>query len=242
MTKRTTHKEEPSGTNSNVEIKILLVEDEQHLADSIARRLSEEGYMVDVARDGEEGQSLALSKRYQVILLDMLLPRKDGMQLLKEIRRHKVESMVLVVTAKGMVEDRVEGLRAGADDYLVKPFALSELIARVESLLRRRGVPHNTILRVADVELDTSTRAVRRANNVVHLTTKEYLLLEVLMRNKNRIVTRKEIAEQVWGWSFDPGTNLVDVYVNYLRNAIDKGYSKRLIHTVRGSGFVFKEE
>src|SRR5207249_665286 len=134
--------------------------------------------------------------------------------------------------------DRVDGLRAGADDYLSKPFAFAELVARVESLLRRHGVEQKTVLRVADLELDIETRHVRRASRSIHLTAKEFLLLELLMRNKNRIMTRRAIAEQVWGYSFDTGTNVVDVYVNYLRKAVDEGFPRRLIHTVRGVGFV----
>jgi len=223
-------------------IRLLVIEDEPHLADSIARRLTEEGYIVDIARDGEEGLALSLTKRYQAIVLDLLLPKKDGLQLLREIRHNKVRSMVLILTAKSTVENRVEGLRTGADDYMVKPFALVELVARVESLLRRQGVQQSTILRGADLELDTETRAVRRASKVIRLTTKEFLLLEVLLRNKNRVVTRQTIAEQVWGFAFDTGTNLVDVNINYLRKAIDRGFSKKLIHTVRGVGFIFRED
>ena len=223
-------------------INILVIEDERHLAESVARRLQEEGYAVDISFDGEEGSQLACSKKYHLVVLDLLLPRKDGLQVLRELRRNKVSSMVLVLTAKSTVEDRVEGLRTGADDYLSKPFAFAELIARVETLLRRQGVEKNTILRVADLELDIITRTVRRATRNIHLTAKEYLLLELLMRNKNRIMTRRAIAEQVWGYSFDTGTNVVDVYVNYLRKAIDEGFPKRLIHTVRGVGFILKEE
>ena len=227
---------------SDDSIKILVVEDEPHLADSIARRLTEEGYAVDIAHDGEEGATLALSNRYQIIVLDLLLPCKDGLQVLREIRRNKVDSMVLILTARSTVENRVEGLRAGADDYLVKPFALVELLARVESLLRRHGVRQSPVLTGADVEMDTVTRTVRRANKVIRLTTKEYLLLELLLRNKNRVVTRRTIAEQVWGYTFETGTNIVDVYINYVRKAIDEGFPKRLIQTVRGVGFVFKEQ
>jgi DNA-binding response OmpR family regulator len=150
--------------------------------------------------------------------------------------------MVLILTAKSTVEDRVEGLRTGADDYLAKPFAVMELIARVETLLRRQGLVQSSILQVADLELDTVTRTARRANKTIHLTTKEYLLLELLMRNKNRILTRRTIAEQVWGYTFDTGTNLVDVYINYLRKSVDNGFPKRLIFTVRGVGFVLKED
>lgn len=224
------------------EINILVIEDEPHLVESIARRLSEEGYIVDTARDGEEGYQLALSKRYHVIILDLLLPRKDGLRVLRDLRRNKVQSMVLILTARSTVEDRVEGLRTGADDYMAKPFAVMELIARVETLLRRQGLVQSSILQVADLELDTTTRIAHRASKTIHLTTKEYLLLELLMRNKNRILTRRTIAEQVWGYTFDTGTNLVDVYINYLRKSVDNGFPKRLIYTVRGVGFVLKEE
>ncbi len=223
-------------------IHILVVEDERHLADSVARRLQEEGYLVDIAHDGEEGFQLACSKKYHLVVLDLLLPKKDGLSVLKELRRNKVQSMILVLTAKSTIEDRVEGLRAGADDYLSKPFAFAELIARVESLLRRHGVEQSPVLHVADLELDIETRAVRRASKNIHLTQKEFLLLELLMRNKNRIMTRRTIAEQVWGYNFDTGTNVVDVYINYLRKAIDEGFPRRLIHTIRGVGFILKEE
>jgi DNA-binding response OmpR family regulator len=223
-------------------IHLLLVEDEAHLADSVARRLEEEGYGVDIAHDGEEGLRLASTKKYHLVILDLMLPKKDGLSVLRDLRRNKVQSMVLVLTAKSMIEDRVDGLRAGADDYLVKPFAFAELIARIETLLRRQGVEQSPVLRVADLELDVETRVVRRANKDVHLTAKEFLLLELLIRNKNRILTRRAIAEQVWGYNFDTGTNVVDVYINYLRKAIDEGFPRRLLHTVRGVGFVLKEE
>lgn len=223
------------------EILILVVESERHLADSIGRRLQEEGFSVDLAHDGEEGFQLARSKKYDLIVLDLLLPRKDGMQVLRELRRDMVRSMILILTAKNTVEDRVESLRAGADDFLSKPFAFAELIARIESLLRRHGTDPGPVLRVADLELDVETRAVRRASKHIHLTAKAFLLLEFLMRNKNRVLTRKSIAGQVWGYDFDTGTNIVDVYINYLRKAIDENFPKRLIHTVRGVGFVLKE-
>jgi DNA-binding response OmpR family regulator len=242
MPKHPKNVQEPLKSPANREINILIVEDELHLADSVARRMEEEGYSVDVANDGEEGFRLASTKKYHLIVLDLLLPKKDGIQVLREIRRNKVQSMVLILTAKSTVEERVDGLRLGADDYLTKPFAFAELLARVESLLRRQGVGSGPILRVADVELDVETRAVRRSTKNIQLTAKEYLLLEFLMRNKNRILTRREIAGQVWGYTFDTGTNVVDVYVNYLRKALDEGFPKRLIHTVRGVGFIFKEE
>jgi DNA-binding response OmpR family regulator len=242
MAKKSPHHDVVTPTVIGKEVHILVVEDEQHLADSVARRLEEEGYSVDIARDGEEGYHLAASKKYHLVVLDLLLPKKDGLQVLRDLRRHKVQSMILVLTAKSNIEDRVEGLRTGADDYLSKPFAFAELIARIESLLRRQGIEQTSVLSVADLELDIETRNVRRAGKNIHLTAKEFLLLELLMRNKNRILTRRTIAEQVWGYTFDTGTNIVDVYINYVRKAIDEGYSKRLIHTVRGVGFVLKEE
>ena len=223
------------------EIRVFIIEDERHLAESIARRLEEEGYSVDVANDGEDGFRLAISKKYHLIILDLLLPKKDGLQVLRELRRDKVNSMILVLTAKSTIDDRVEGLKSGADDYLSKPFAFAELTARIESLLRRQGIEQRSVLSIADLEMDVETRAVRRGGKNVHLTQKEFLLLELLMRNKNRIMTRRAIAEQVWGYSFETGTNVVDVYINYLRKAIDEGYPKRLIHTVRGRGYSLGE-
>ncbi len=224
------------------EIHILVVEDERHLADSIARRLEEEGYSVDVVNDGDDGFRLAVTKKYHLIILDLLLPKKDGLQVLRELRRDKVHSMILVLTAKSTIDDRVEGLKSGADDYLSKPFAFAELTARIESLLRRQGIEQRFLLSIADLEMDVETRAVRRAGKNIHLTQKEFLLLELLIRNKNRILTRRAIAEHVWGYTFDTGTNIVDVYINYVRKAIDEGFPKRLIQTVRGVGFVIREE
>ncbi|HUN65744.1 MAG TPA: response regulator transcription factor [Bacteroidota bacterium] len=221
--------------------RLLVAEDDRHLADAIARRLQEEGYLVDLVHDGKEAFDLALSKNYHLIILDLLLPEKDGLQVIRGLRKNRVDSMILVLTIKSTVEDRVEGFRSGADDYMLKPFAFAELIARVGALLRRCGAATGRILRVADLEIDPDTRVVRRARKEIHLTQKEYLLLELLVRNKNRTMTRREIAEQVWGYSFDTGTNIVDVYVNYLRKAIDEGFSGRLLHTVRGVGFVIRE-
>ncbi len=242
MTRKSPHSPKRPASSKETLANILVVEDEQHLADSVARRLRGEGYAVDVAHDGDEGFKMASSKKYHLVVLDILLPRRDGLQVLRDLRRNKVQSLILVLTAKSMVEDRVEGLKTGADDYLTKPFAFAELVARVETLLRRQGVTHSPILRVADLELDIDTRSVRRGSRSIQLTAKEFLLLEFLIRNKNRILTRRIIAEQVWGYNFDTGTNVVDVYVNYLRKAIDEGFPTRLIHTVRGAGYILKEE
>lgn len=221
-------------------VQILLVEDERHLAESISNRLNEEGYLVDVTHDGEEAVKLGISKKYQLVILDLLLPSKDGLQVLKELRENKVQSMIIILTAKSTIEDRVEGLKAGADDYLSKPFAVAELLARIESLLRRHGIGNAPVLKVADIELNIETRVVRRASHEIQLTAKEFRLLELLIRNKNRVLTRREIAEQIWGYTFDTGTNVVDVYITYLRKAIDEGFETRLIQTVRGVGFLIK--
>jgi DNA-binding response OmpR family regulator len=231
-----------AGSSAAQKTHLLIVEDERHLADSVARRLEEEGYVVDIANDGEAGFQLASSGKYALIILDLLLPRKDGLEVLRELKRREVKSMILILTARGTVENRVEGLQLGADDYLPKPFAFAELSARIESLLRRHGLGPGPVLEVADLQLDLETRTVRRGDKTIHLTAKEFSLLEILLRNKNRILTRRTIAEQVWGYTFDTGTNVVDVYVNYLRKAIDEGFPKRLIHTVRGVGFILKEE
>ncbi len=242
MSRRNT-REEPGKTASPVnQAHLLVIEDEPHLADSIKRRLVEEGYSVEVARDGESGYQLAGTNKYHLIVLDLLLPRKDGLQIIKDLRRSKIQSLILALTAKSTVEDRVEGLRAGADDYLTKPFAFAELIARIESLLRRQGVEQHKVLKAGDLEIELETRIVRRGNRPIQLTQKEYLLLELLLRNKNRIMTRRAIAEQVWGYTFETGTNVVDVYINYLRKAIDEGFPTRLLHTVRGVGFILRDE
>ena len=223
-------------------IKILVIEDEKYLADSIARRLKEEGYKADIANDGETGYRMASAEKYHLVILDLLLPGKEGLQVMRDLRRENNQSMILILTAKSTVEDRVEGLKMGADDYLAKPFAFAELIARVETLLRRQGVNQGAVLHIADLEFDVNTRNVVRAGKKLHLTAKEFSLLELLLRNKNRILTRREIAQQVWGYNFDTGTNIVDVYITYLRKIIDEGYPRRLIHTVRGVGFVMKED
>jgi DNA-binding response OmpR family regulator len=242
MTRRAETQDSESPLTASPAINILVIEDEEHLAQSVARRLQEEGYTVDVALDGDEGYQQALARQYHLIILDLLLPRRDGLQILRDLRRSGNNALVLILTAKSTVDDRVDGLKTGADDYLTKPFAFSELIARVETLLRRRGIEQSTVLQLADLEVNTMSRVVRRGGKSIHLTAKEYALLELLIRNKNRILTRRSIAEQVWGYTFETGTNVVDVYINYLRNAIDEGFPMRLIHTVRGVGFILREE
>ena len=218
-------------------VRILLVEDEHKVASFIRSALEEQSYAVDVSHDGEEGYYLAESTDYDLVILDIMLPRLDGFQVLRQLRARRPALPVLALTARGSVEDRVRGLDLGADDYLVKPFALAELTARVRALMRR-GVRESTAeLRVDDLVLDSSRRRVMRAGHPIELSKKEYSLLEYLMRNANHAVTRGMIAEHVWDASFDSFTNVIDVHINHLRNKIDRGSSRKLIHSVRGVGY-----
>ena len=222
-------------------MRILVVEDEKKVASFISRGLSEESYAVDVAYDGEEGAFMALENDYDLIVLDLMLPKLDGMEVLKRIRGAGKTMPVLILTAKDSVDDIVAGLEGGSDDYLTKPFDFAELLARIRALLRRSQEPKVSILRVADLTLNPLTREVKRGDTVIELTSKEYALLEYFMRNPNRVLTRTLINEHVWNYEFDPTTNVVDVYVNYLRKKIDQGNKPRLIHTVRGAGYIMKE-
>ncbi|TAK63851.1 MAG: response regulator transcription factor [Bacteroidetes bacterium] len=222
--------------------RVLVVQDEPHLLDSIARRLAAHGYAVDTAHDGEEGYQLAMTRKYPVVVLDILLPKKDGLSVIRDLRRHKIDCLLIVLTAKNLVEDRVDSLQAGADDFLMKPFAFIELLARIEALLRRYHFDISPVIHLADIELDTITRIVRRANKTIRLTEKQFLLLEYLIRNKNRTITRSEISKHVWGYDFVPESNVIDAYIKHLRQVLDKGFPKRLIYTVRGEGFLMKEE
>ena len=217
-------------------MRILIIEDEKKVASFIAKGLQEEGHAVDVLHDGESGAGQAINVDYDLVVLDLMLPKLSGLEVLKAVRRKKAKLPVLVLTAKGELEDRVSGLDAGADDYLVKPFAFAELSARVRALLRR-GSREDTKLRVADLEMDTATRIVKRGGQPIDLKLKEYALLEFLMRNANRPVTRTMITEHVWDIHFDSVSNVVDVHINSLRNKIDRGFSAPLIHTIRGVGY-----
>ena len=218
-------------------MRILLVEDEQKVASFIRSALEEQSYAVDVSHDGEEGYYLAESTDYDLIVLDIMIPKLDGFQVLRRIRTRKPALPVLVLTARGSVEDRVRGLDLGADDYLVKPFALAELTARVRALLRRGVREAVNELRIDDLVLDASRRRVSRAGKPIDLSNKEYSLLEYLIRNANHVVTRTMIAEHVWDASFDSFTNVIDVYINHLRNKIDRNFPRKLIHSVRGVGY-----
>ncbi len=223
-------------------MKILVVEDEKKVASFIKRGLEEEKYEVDVAYDGEEGWQKILDGSYSLIILDVMLPKKDGFAVVKEMRMKKLQTPVLMLTAKDTVEDIVAGLNSGSDDYLTKPFAFAELLARVRALLRRSEQERGAEIRFADLRLDPVTHKVWRKDKEIDLTAKEYSLLEFFMRNPNQVLTRTTIAENVWDYIFDSFTNIIDVYVNYLRKKIDRDADKKLIHTVRGVGYILKEE
>ena len=222
-------------------MRILLVEDDKKVASFIRKGLEEEGYAVDVAADGEAGLFMGLDRLHDLIILDVMLPKKPGFQVLRELRQAKVATPVLMLTARDTVEDKVQGLDAGADDYLTKPFVFAELLARVRALLRRRAEARSPRLQVADLVLDPATRSVTRDGQPITLTNREFALLEYLMRNAGRVLTRTAITEHVWDYDFDSGTNVIDVYVNYLRKKIDAGHEPKLIHTVRGAGYVLRE-
>jgi heavy metal response regulator len=218
-------------------MRILIVDDDRRLCAIIKRGLLEEGYAVDLAYDGEEGEYLAEVNPYDLIILDIMLPGKDGIQICNELRARRVNTPILMLTAKDAVEDRIRGLDTGADDYLVKPFAFSELLARIRALLRRDGISRSPELKVGDLTLDTITRQVRRGQRSIELTTKEYVVLEYLMRHPDAVVTRTMVEEHAWDYDFDSLSNLVDVYVNRLRRKIDNKGEESLIQTVRGAGY-----
>lgn len=221
-------------------MRILVVEDEKKIAAFIKRGLKEEGYAVDIAADGEEGYRLICENDYDVILLDLMLPKLDGLTLCRQVRQDGVQTPIIMLTAKSAVADKVTGLDAGANDYITKPFAFEELLARIRVLLRTAGHPP-TRLQVADLTLDLLTHTVTRAGKEIPLSAKEFALLEYLMRNAGTVVTRTMIYEHVWDIDFDTSTNVIDVYINYLRNKIDAGHEKKLIHTVRGRGYMLKD-
>lgn len=223
-------------------MRILLVEDNRPLIGIIEKRLSEEGYSVDSCIDGDEGMGFAGSYDYDLAILDIMLPKISGFEILKAIKSRNPLTPVLLLTAKDSVSDKVAGLDAGADDYLVKPFAFDELLARVRALLRRQTDIESSVLSIADLSLDLLTRKVQRGSKEITLTAKEFALMEYLLRNKQRVLTRGQIADHVWNYSFDSGTNVVDVYIRYLRRKIDDGESLKLIQTIRGVGYALKEE
>lgn len=218
-------------------MRILLVEDNRRLNDSLKLSLTEDGYAVDSAFTGPEGEELAGMAPYDAIILDVMLPGKDGMAVCRDIRRSNIHTPVLMLTARDTVDDRVQGLDSGADDYLVKPFALSELRARLRALLRRDSPNKSAVLQVADLTLDPATHRVERAGQAIELTTREFSFLEYLMRNPSRLVTREMVEEHLWSYDYEGASNVVDVYVRRLRRKIDDPFDLKLLETVRGAGY-----
>ena len=224
-------------------MKVLIVEDEPKLAGFVKKGLEEQAWEVDVAYDGQMGSSLALSNPYDVIILDVNLPKVNGFQLAALLRNENIRTPILMLTALGTLGDKLAGFDAGADDYLVKPFEFQELIVRLRALQKRNsesGTVSN-LLKIADLELDLNERIARRAGHRIELTAKEFGLLEYFMRNRGRVVSRVDIAEKVWDIHFDTGTNTIDVYVNFLRKKIDRDFPQKLIHTVVGMGYIMKD-
>lgn len=229
-------------TESAPPVPLLLVEDESKLATSLARQLGRAGYAADVAPDGETALEKARANEYHLVILDLNLPGASGFEVLRALREESRHVPVLILSARQGVEDRVEGLRIGADDYLVKPFDFAELEARIEAILRRSDESRLTVLQAGDLTLDVVRRRVVRGGEEIHLSPRLHELLEFFLRNKNSILTRRRIAEGVWGYTFDTGTNVVDVYVSYLRKAIDAPFERKLIETVPRQGFVLRDE
>ncbi len=223
-------------------MRILVIEDEDKLLKVIAKRLKEEGYAIDMARNGKEGQALAESVKYDCIILDLILPGLDGLNLLHNLRLKNITIPVLILTAKDSTDDKIKGLDLGADDYLTKPFSFGELSARVRALIRRKISRKETDLTVGDLQLNLLDHTARRGKKNIELTNKEYLILEYLIRNRGRVLTKSQIAEHVWNLDFEYNTNIIEVYIRFLRRKIDDGYQNKLIHTLRGSGYMLKDK
>lgn len=229
------------GTEEDSKMRILVVEDEPALRHTIGKRIVQCGYAVDCLSDGEEAWNYLTSTEYDCVVLDIMLPKVDGYEVLERMRSRQINVPVLFLTAKDTIEDRVTGLDRGADDYLVKPFSFDELHARIRALLRRASVSRESRLTADDLAMDVALRSVRRGNTEIELTAKEFAVLEYFLRNKGRLLTRSQIIDHVWNYNFDYESNVVDVYVRYLRRKIDDGFDKKLIRTVRGAGYVVKE-
>jgi len=229
-------------------LKILIVEDEARVLQFIKQGLEENGFEIDVAYDGDCGKKLALNKKYDLILLDVIIPQINGLELCKLIRSHDKEVKILMLTALGTLNDKLEGFDAGADDYLIKPFEFPELLARIKSLTKRANqhleddVNPDYIIKIADLELNLNNKRVKRGGKEISLTAKEFALLELFVSNKNKVISKAEIAEKIWNITFDTGTNVIEVYVNFLRKKIDKDFSIKLIHTLVGMGYILKDE
>lgn len=226
-------------------MKILVIEDDKRVAGLIQRGLVEHGFEADLAYDGLSGKKLALQNDYDLLITDIVLPKMDGLDLCQEIRRNKPSIPIIMLTALGTTDDKVEGFDAGADDYLVKPFEMRELLVRIRALLKRNAGNANSkgfTLKIGDLEMNLHTKIVKRSGQDISLTPKEFRLLEYMMQNPGRVLSRTEIAENVWSTHFDTGTNFIDVYINYLRKKIDRDFNKKLVHTKSGMGFILKAE
>jgi two-component system, OmpR family, response regulator len=223
-------------------MRLLIIEDDRDAADYLVKAFREVGHVADQAGDGEDGLQLALDGEYDVLIVDRMLPKRDGLSVIGALRAKAVETPVLILSALGQVDDRVKGLRTGGDDYLAKPYAFSELLARVEALARRRGSRgEETVYRVGDLELNRLSHEVSRAGQEVQLQPREFRLLEYLMRHAGQVVTRTMLLENVWDYHFDPQTNVIDVHISRLRSKIDKGFAQPLLHTVRGAGYMIRD-
>ena len=223
-------------------MRLLIIEDDRDAADYIVRAFRETGHVADHAADGEDGLAMALDGEYDVLIVDRMLPKRDGLSVIGTLREKGIQTPVLILSALGQVDDRVKGLRAGGDDYLPKPYSFSELLARVEALARRRGGRGDEMVyRVGDLELDRLSHQVRRGKEEIVLQPREFRLLEYLMKHAGQVVTRTMLLENVWDYHFDPQTNVIDVHISRLRSKIDKGYSQPLLHTVRGAGYMVRD-
>jgi two-component system, OmpR family, response regulator len=223
-------------------MRILIVEDDREAASYLVKAFAEAGHVADHAADGLDGYALARDNRYDVLVVDRMMPRLDGLALIGRLRAESIDTPVLILSALGEVDDRVKGLRAGGDDYLAKPYSFAELLARLEVLSRRRaGKGEETVYRVGDLELDRLSHSVRRRGEAIDLQPREFRLLEYLMKNAGQVVTRTMLLENVWDYHFDPGTNVIDVHVSRLRSKLDKGFDHPLLHTVRGAGYMIRD-
>ncbi len=221
-------------------MRVLVIEDEKQLLKIIGERLKEEGYVADLVKDGMEGLHFAESVDYGCIILDIMLPTIDGFSILRKLRARKINTPILILTAKDTIKDKVNGLDSGADDYITKPFSFEELIARVRAMLRRKSDEKETVLFISDLTLNLITREVFRGNHLIELTSKEFAILEYFLRNKGRVLTKSQIATHVWNYEFEYKSNIVEVYVRYLRKKLEDNFENKLIHTISGAGYVIK--
>ncbi len=234
-------RESPYGRDGRSVMRLLIIEDDRDAADYLVKAFREVGHVADLAADGEEGLALAMDGQYDVLIVDRMLPKLDGLTVIGTLRGKGIETPALILSALAQVDDRVKGLRAGGDDYLPKPYSFAELLARIEVLARRRGGREEMVYRVGDLELDRLSHQVSRAGDEIVLQPREFRLLEYLMKHAGQVVTRTMLLENVWDYHFDPQTNVIDVHISRLRSKIDKGFSQPLLHTVRGAGYVVRD-